>query len=135
LLFLLGDEPNWWPIRLAVPVLLFLLGAIRMYQARRGAHWVRMAWGFGLLLLGVVCGEALVSGFLEINYFPGMESYSSYAYDLPIVSWWEPYAWWGLQAATLCGKGLIGLGFFGAAREMVRGKLFNASGKRKGGRA
>lgn len=115
-------------------LLLFLLGAIRMCQVRRGGHWARMAWGFALLLVGVVCREAILSGLIEINYFPSMGDYSSYAYDLPIVSWWEPYAWWGLQVAKLCGKGLLALGFFGAAREMMKGKVFTTPAKRKGGR-
>lgn len=63
LLFLLGDEPNWWPIRLAVPVLLFLLGYSYVKRFSSLSHY----WLAAALMLSPMCvwvairGESMLS--------------------------------------------------------------------------
>ena len=117
-----------------VAFLLFLFGAIRMQQARRAAHWVRMGMGFAMLLGSVVYEVTEMTALLEVNYWPGMgKEQSGYAYDLPEIQWWEPWAWWGNWVLHLAGSGLVVMGFFGAAREMIRERVFDGCAKGKGG--
>lgn len=111
--------------------LLFLFGAVRMYQARKAVHWVRLGWGFGLMLAVLIGDEVVESGLVVMNYWPGMGAHTSYAYEVVEVGWWEPWLWWGSWVLSLCGQALVALGFFGAAREMVGTALFGARGRKR----
>ena len=117
-------------------LLMFLVGSLKMYQARRAGHWLRMSLGWVLLLVAFSFGEAWAMGWMELNYDPGMADLTGYAFDLPEVAWWEGWVWWGVWLLQLVGRGLVAFGFFGAAREMVRTALFGkAPKKRKGARS
>lgn len=119
-----------------VALLFFLLGAFRLQRVRRGRHWVWLLWGFGLLLLGLVQTELTKAGVWELNYWPGVGELEGYAYDLPAIRWWEPYAWWGGVVGRLGGALLVVLGFGGAAREVSGGSVFGSgAGRGKGARA
>ncbi len=72
LLFLLGDIPNWWPIRLAVPVLLFLLGYSYVKRFSSLCHY----WLAAALMLSPLCVWIAIRGPLigsaEDLAIPGM---------------------------------------------------------------
>ncbi len=72
LLFLLGDTPNWWPIRLAVPVLLFLLGYSYVKRFSILCHY----WLAAALMLSPLCVWVAIRGPLigsaEDLAIPGM---------------------------------------------------------------
>ncbi|HAA48601.1 MAG TPA: 4-hydroxybenzoate octaprenyltransferase [Planctomycetaceae bacterium] len=72
LLFLLGDPPNWWPIRLAVPVLLFLLGYSYVKRFSSLCHY----WLAAALMLSPLCVWIAIRGPLigsaEDLAIPGM---------------------------------------------------------------
>ena len=58
LVFLLGEEPNWWPVRLAVPVLLFLLGYSYAKRFSSLCHyWLAVA-----LMLSPLCVWVAIRG-------------------------------------------------------------------------
>ena len=69
-----------------------------------------------------------------MNYSPGMDDFYSYAYDLPELLWWEPIVWWADRFLHLAGMAMVAIGFFGAAREMARERLFPAGSGGKGGK-
>ena len=107
-----------------------------MQQARKAVHWVRLTWGFALLLFVAIYDEAILAELIKTEYGPGMGASLGYSFDMPIVAWWEPWAYWGTWVLSLCGTGLVALGFFGAAREVVKSSMFGAGGKgKKGARA
>ena len=58
LVFLLGDEPNWWPVRLAVPVLLFLLGYSYAKRFSSLCHY----WLAAALMLAPLCVWVAIRG-------------------------------------------------------------------------
>ena len=58
LVFLLGDEPNWWPVRLAVPVLLFLLGYSYAKRFSSLSHY----WLAAALMLAPLCVWVAIRG-------------------------------------------------------------------------
>jgi len=58
LLFLLGETPNWWPIRLAVPVLLFLLGYSFAKRFSSLCHY----WLAAALMLAPLCVWIAIRG-------------------------------------------------------------------------
>lgn len=125
-----------WPIHSIIDILalvLFLLGAIRMQQARKAVHWVRLTLGFALLLFVAIYDGAMWAGIIEMEYWPGMDASMGYAFEIPEIAWWEPWAYWGTWVLSLCGTGLVALGFFGAAREVVKSSMFGAGGKGKKG--
>ncbi|MEC7555575.1 MAG: UbiA-like polyprenyltransferase, partial [Planctomycetota bacterium] len=72
LLFLLGDTPNWWPVRLAVPVLLFLLGYSYVKRFSSLCHY----WLAAALMLSPLCVWIAIRGPLigsaEDLAIPGM---------------------------------------------------------------
>ena len=58
LVFLLGEEPNWWPVRLAVPVLLFLLGYSYAKRFSSLCHY----WLAAALMLAPLCVWVAIRG-------------------------------------------------------------------------
>ena len=64
LLFLLGDVPNWWPIRLAVPVLLFLLGYSYVKRFSSLSHY----WLAAALMLSPMCVWVAIRGELMLSW-------------------------------------------------------------------
>ena len=58
LVFLLGEVPNWWPVRLAVPVLLFLLGYSYAKRFSSLCHY----WLAAALMLAPLCVWVAIRG-------------------------------------------------------------------------
>ena len=119
---------EFWDLYVLVPwlqaavFLVFLLAAIRMYQANPGRDERLMGIGFGLLVISSVYQGALYLGMIPMNYYPGYkDDIGTYIFAEDFeVGWWDPFAWWGYWAALFCGWGLAGLGLLRAGRRILR---------------